>query len=369
LGMLPEDIRVVVEGLVGDLKARETVSGIGLFGSRSRGDAIPSSDIDLLVVDKRDFIYEYVERAEIDGFLLDLDYIPENWIRKMVPPEVDQKLYEVRVIYERNATLTKAKDLMMKIYRTPERVEIRTSNYLMEADTYLSRGMSAYGKNDFQSAKVNAVIGLDEIMKILIEVNKMSILNRHFIRAIDSSVKRFGAQKLYKDYVEIAGFSKLDRQTTENMLSSFSALWKVILEFIEANRSKVKTLHVRIMNDLNYYGKDSFLKGMLANAGFLIKDGMFAEAAHYMFRTSVSMLENYAWLVSMLERSRFDYTSLFQYLKGSKASPPEIYQKAAEAFGIEQVSDREAEESLRRVKEVILGIRQKRKELITSLLS
>ncbi len=369
LGMLPEDIRAVVEGLVGDLKSRETISGIGLFGSRSRGDAIPSSDIDLLVIDKRDFSYEYVERAEIDGFLLDLDYIPVNWIRRMVPPEVDQKLYEVKVLYERDATLTKAKDLMTKIFRTPERVEIRTSNYLMEADTYLSRGISAYSKNDFQSAKVNALIGFEAIMKILIEVNKMPVSNSHFIRAIDSSVKRFGAPNLYKDYVEIAGFSKLDRQSTENMLSSFSALWKEVLRFIEANSSKVKTLHVRIMNDLNYYGKDSFLKGMLAHAGFLIKDSIFTEAAHYMFRTSASMLENYAWLVSMLERSRFDYTSLFQYLKGSKVSPSEICQKAAKAFGIEQVSDREAEESLRRTKEVIIGIRQKRKELITSLLS
>jgi predicted nucleotidyltransferase len=369
LEMRSENICGALDGLVADLKSRESVSGIGLFGSRSRGDAVPSSDVDLLIVDKRDFNYEYVERAEIEGFFLDLDFIPEKWIHRMVPPEVDQKLYELEVLYERDATLTKAKDLMLKTYLTPERAEIRTSSYLMEADTYLSRGLSAYYKNDYQSAKVNAAVGLEAVMKILIEVNKLPISNSHFIRALESSTKKFGAHNLYNDYVEISGFSKQDKQRTENMMDSFVALWRAALSFTEANSSAVKTLHIRILNDLNYYGKEGFMKGMLVRAGSLIKDNFLVEAAHYMFHASVSMLENYAWLLSALERTRFDYTSLFQYLKGSKKSPNEIYQKTVEAFGIEEASSLDAEESLRRTKEIILGIRQKRKELIMSLIS
>jgi hypothetical protein len=96
---------------------------------------------------------------------------------------------------------------------------------------------------------------------------------------------------------------------------------------------------------------------------------LFTEAAHYMFRTSVSMLENWLWLVSALDKIRPDYTALFQHLEQSKSSPKEIYQKAVEAFGIEEVSGREAEESLNRAKEIILGVRGKRRELIVSLLS
>jgi len=365
----PENIRKILEGLVADLRSRDSVSGIGLFGSRSRGDAVASSDVDLLVVERRDYDYEHVERAEIEGFFLDLDYIPEKWIHRMTPPEIDQKLYELQVLYERDGTLTKAKELMLKTYSTPERVEIRTASHLIEADTYLSRGISALNKEDFQSAKVNAAIALEAIMKILIEVAGLPISNSRFTRTLESSTKKLGAQKLYNDYVEVAGLSKLDRQRTESMLESFSAMWKEALGFIDANSPAVRTLHVKVMNDLNYYGRENFLKGLVARSSSLIRDGLLVETAHYLSRTSICMLESYAWLLAKLDGTRFDYTTLFQHLKGSKKSPPEVRQRAVEALGIEKVSGREAEESLRKTKEIALGIRQKMKELIYSLFS
>jgi hypothetical protein len=70
-----------------------------------------------------------------------------------------------------------------------------------------------------------------------------------------------------------------------------------------------------------------------------------------------------------LEGTRLDYTALFQNLKESKVLPKRIYEGAVEAFGIEEVSGRDVEESLGRIREIILGIRQKRKELIVGLLS
>ena len=73
---MDEDTRRIIEGLVDDLKSRESVVGIGLFGSWSRGEAVQGSDVDLLVVDSRNLDYEYVERAEIDDTFLDLNYIP-----------------------------------------------------------------------------------------------------------------------------------------------------------------------------------------------------------------------------------------------------------------------------------------------------
>ena len=366
---LPSDIRGVLGSLVEDLRAREEISGIGLFGSRSRGDAVPGSDVDLLVVDRSDFDYEYVQRAQVDNLFLDLNHMPEKWIREGVPPEIDQKLYEAQVLYDRSGTLERGKDLISNIYLKPERVEIRTGNYLVEADTYLSRGLSAYNKDDFQSAKVNGLIGLDAIMKILVEVSRLPISNSHFVRAVESSTKRVGVGRLYSEYVHIAGWSEVSRQRCESMLDSVLAMWKVASVFVEDNSQKVETLHVRVMKDLRYYGKDSFMRGLAARASSLINDGLFGEAAHYVFRTSVSMLENCLWLVSALEGTRLDYTALLQHLRESKALPNEIYQRAVEALGIKEVSGREAEESLRRTREIILGVRKKRKELIVSLLS
>jgi len=365
---LPERISSVLDGLLEDLKSRESISGVGLFGSWSRGDAVSSSDIDLLLLDSRSFDYEYVERAEIDNCLLDLDYIPKKWVQQNIPPEIDQKLYEARTLFDRDSALTNAKDLISKVYLEPERVEIRTEAYLMEADIYLSRAASAYNRDDFQSASLNASLGLETILKTFIEVNKMPISNSHLMAALEDSSKKLGMINFYDDYLRNARFSKLDRQRTVNMFNSFSALWRTAVDFIGANSSTVKTLHVRVKNRLNYYGKESFLKGVLARTKSLIEDGLFLEAVHYMGRTSVDMLENYAWLASMVEGTRFDHAVLFQYLKGSRTSPKEVYYRAIEMFGIEEVSSREAEEALNRAKENILSIRQRRRELIMSRL-
>jgi predicted nucleotidyltransferase len=363
---LPEKTRDVLGRIIEDLKSRESVSGIALFGSRSRGDADTSSDVDLLVVDSKDFDYQYVERAEIDSCLVDFDYVPEKWLLKSIPPEIDQKLFEAEVLYDRKGALTNAKISMSKNYWEPERVDIRAEAYLMDADTYFTRAKAAYNKDDFQSAKVNASLATEALMRILIELGKMPISNSRYIVAFEDSAKRLGMHKLYEDYLEIAGFSGLDRAKTVNTWDSFSALWRKSVNFVESNPSTLKTLHVKVRNNLSYYGKESFLKGMLVRTKTLIENGLFTEAAHYMTRTSADMLENYAWLVSVMEGTRFDYSSLFQRLKGSKTSPKEIYDHAVETFGVKSVTSKEAEETLNRVKEILLNIRQKRRELIAS---
>ncbi|MEM2913881.1 MAG: nucleotidyltransferase domain-containing protein, partial [Candidatus Bathyarchaeia archaeon] len=345
---LPENISGVLGRLLEDLKSRESILGIGLFGSWSRGDAVPSSDIDLLIVDSRDFGYEYVERAEVNNCFFDLDYIPEKWIIQRVPPEIDQKLFEAQVLFDRNLTLTKAKDLMSKTHWKPERVEIRTENYVMGSDAYLSRAQSAQRKEDFQSAVVYAVLGFETILKVLMEVNKMPISNSRFIAALEYSCKKLDMYKIYEDYVGILKFSRLDRVKTEKMLNSFSAMWREAVSFISANLSTQKALHIRVRNNLNYYGKESFMKGLLARTRQLIEDGLFIEATHYMLNTTVEMLENYMWLASAVDGTKFDYTILFQQLKNSKSSPMGIYQKATEVLGIEKVSVQEADETIKK---------------------
>ena len=141
---LPEKIRRMLEKFVKEMRVKENVYGIGLFGSWSRGDATPSSDIDLLMLDERNSNYEYTERIEISGLLIDLDYIPKRWIHGPIPPEIDQKLYELQILYDRDWSLTNAKLLTVKSYSSLERVEIRTKMHIIESDVYLSRATSAY---------------------------------------------------------------------------------------------------------------------------------------------------------------------------------------------------------------------------------
>jgi len=363
----PEGIRTVLKVLLGDLKSKESLTGIGLFGSWSRADAEPSSDVDLLIVDKRCFEYSYVERAEIGNNLLDLEYVPAEWVLPQIRPELDQKLYEAQILYDRTGALERAKEMMLRIYSSPERVEIRAGNCLIEADTYISRAASAYDKKDFQSSKANAGIAFEAALRIFVDAAMLPFSNSRFIRASESATKKFGVRKLYDDYLVVAGLAGLDVQRTGRMLDSVLAMWKVVMSYVQANSSTVGTLHVRAMNALNYYGKESFLKGFAARTSALIKDGLFAEAAHYMVHTSASLLENYACLVSVVEKTRFDFTSLFRLLRDSQTSPCEVYRKAVDAFGLEKVTGREAEESLEKTKETVLAIRRKRGEIIARL--
>ena len=128
---LPEKLRKTLEKSVKGLSAMKDVYGVGLFGSWSRGDAVASSDVDIFILDKGDFADEYVERVEREGFLIDLDHVPRRWVQGPIPPEMDQKLYEMQILYDRDWALTNTKLLMAKSYSSPERVDIRTEAHVV----------------------------------------------------------------------------------------------------------------------------------------------------------------------------------------------------------------------------------------------
>lgn len=117
---LPEKMRRTLERIVNNLKGRVNVYGIGLFGSWSRGDAVDSSDVDLFILNKTDVDYEYIERLASSGLFVDLAFVPWKWFHGLIPPEIDQKLYEMQILYDRDWLLTNTKLQMMKSYGSPE---------------------------------------------------------------------------------------------------------------------------------------------------------------------------------------------------------------------------------------------------------
>ncbi|MEM2969775.1 MAG: nucleotidyltransferase domain-containing protein [Candidatus Bathyarchaeia archaeon] len=359
---LPEDFRNVLEKLLIDLKARESIVGIGLFGSWSRGDASLTSDVDLLVIEGRDFDYEYTERALIDNVFFDLNCVPLKWIVRQIPPEIDQKIFESQILLDRSGKFTIAKELMSKNYWTLERAEMRVGNYIVQADTYLSRIVSALNREDFQSANLSAATRTCPRMRVLLEVVRKPYSNSRFLRMLESAAIRLSLNELYDEYLDLVGFTKVNKQEAESILASVTEAWQKVIGFVQENSSKIEKAHVRVKNDINYYCKESFLKGMEIRAQTLINESLYEEAAHYLFRGTMSMLENYVWFISTLEGTRFDFTNLFQRLKNSSLSPSDIYQKIVEAFNLENISQSEAEESQKKARETVSKIRNKRRE-------
>lgn len=360
---LPEKIRRTLEKLVQKLREQEAVSGIGLFGSWSRGDADPSSDVDLLIIDEQNFDYEYVDRLEPDGLFIDLNYIPKKWIIGLVPPEIDQRLHELYILYDRDWSLANAKLWMSKAYRKPERVDVRTEAYVVESDIYLSRATSAHARGDFQSACIFAGIGVEFMLETLIELSLLSISNSRFIRALEESAEKLEMPEFFNDYLTIARLSKLDRCDVEKKIGLVKDTWGDAATFMRGNASTLNSLHFTVRTMLGYYGKRSFLKGMVDRSYTLLDQGMYAEASHYVLHTLIGMLENYAWLTSADEGIKLDYTILLRSLRGSKETRG-VYENAVEAFDVNDVDRKEADKTMRLAKETILNVRRQRKDLI-----
>ncbi len=324
-----------------------------------------SSDVDLLIVDERNFDYEYVERIESDGVLIDLNHIPKKWIKGVTPPEIDQKLYEMIVLYDRDWSLTNTKNWMSKAYLTPERVDIRTETYVVESDMYLSRSNSAYARGDFQSARVFASMGLESILKILIEVSQLPISNSRFILALEESVKRVAMPEFLTGYLTVSRLYRvMDRHDAERKLDLFRDAWENVASFMEDHASTLSSLHFKTKTRLQYYGKPAFLEGMVARSQALIGTEMFIEAAHYLLHTLIDILENYAWLASAVKGKKLDYTTLFPALRDLEKPPTRIYETAVEAFNITDVTREEADKAIKFTKEANLNLRQQRKDLI-----
>jgi len=362
---LPEKIRRVLERLVSNLKSEEKIVGVGLFGSWSRGEAVSSSDVDVLLIDESDINHEYFERIEMRGLLIDLDHIPKKWLTGVFPPEIDQKIFEAQVLYDRDWTLTNTKEWLAKTYYTLERALIRTESYMVDSDIYLSRATSAYSREDYQSAQLFAGKAAETMLKILIEACRLPISNSHLIRAIEKASEKLEMLPLYAEYLAITHLYGLEKEDAEKKLNLFKNIWDEISIFAKRHKRELKRSHFRVKTKLNYHLSPSFLQGVILRSKALIKEQNHAEACHYVTDILLDMLENYAQLKSKVEETRIDHTTLMRSLKNiSQENPNIIYEKAAEAFNVEDASREKAQQKIQQAKEIILTIRKQRRKLI-----
>ena len=252
---------------------------------------------------------------------------------------------------------------MSKAYRKPERVDVRTQTYVIESDIYISRAASAYARGDFQSACIFAGIGVEFMLKTLIELNLLSISNSRFIRALEESAEKLEMSRFFHDYLTIARLSKLDHCDVEKKIGSVKDTWRDVTTSMKENASTLNSLHFTVRTMLGYYGKHSFLKGMVNRSHTLLYQGIYVETSHYVLHTLIGMLENYAWLTLTHEGIKLDYTILLRSLRGSKETR-RVYEDAVEAFNVKNVDHKEADKTMRLAKETILNVRQRRKDLI-----
>ena len=361
---LPEKIRKTLEKIVKKMKLKENIYGVGLFGSWSRGDATPSSDVDLLILEKGNTNHEYMERTEISGLLIDLGYIPKRWIQGPIPPEIDQKIYEMQILYDRDWSLTNTKLLMAKFYSSPERVDIRTEAHVIDSDIYLSRATSAFSREDFQSAQLFATTALENILKVLMEITLEPFSNSRFLEKLEESTAKLGMGGLFNEYLETAGLHKTDNAAAEGRLKLFKAIWDEIHATTKRNPQALNSTHFKVKMKLKYYLNPAFLQGAVIRTNSLINSGKAIEASHYLNNIFLDLIENYIWLKSSIDKVKIDYTLLIRSLKSLERKNPKSYQHMLEFLNLGELDKNDAADTIEKTRKIMLKTRTERKVLI-----
>lgn len=358
---LPEKMRRTLEKIVKTMRVEENVYGVGLFGSWSRGDAEASSDVDLFILDKGNFGDEYVERVEVGGLPVDLDRVPHQSLRGPIPAEIDQKLHEMQILYDRDWSLTNTKLLMARSYSSPERVDIRTEAHVVQSDIYLSRATSAFSREDFQSAQLFGVLALENILKVLIEVTLEPFSNSRFLERLEASAEKLALHSLFNEYLAISGLNKTDDVKAKAKLKTFRTIWDEINAATRQNPRLLESAHFKVKAKLNYYLSPAFLQGMIVRTASLVDSGRFVEASHYLNNVVIDLVENYVWLKSSKDRIRVDYTTLMRSLK---SVDDKNHMRTAEFLGLVEADKPKVSDTIERSRGIIVKIRMDRKALI-----
>jgi predicted nucleotidyltransferase len=369
---LPEKIRKTLEKLVKEMAADETVSGIGLFGSWRRGDATPSSDVDLLVLSNNPLEDEYVERVSIGDLFLDLNFIPKHLLQGPIHPKLDQKLYEAQILYDRDWTLTNTKLSMAKFYSSPERVDIRTETHIIESDIYLSRAASAHAKGDYLSAQIFAIFAMENILRVLLEIALQPFSISCFLEKVEIAAEKLGIPEIFNSYLEIAKLDKVKAVAAEEKLKLFKVVWDEMGFTIKRKPQALKSLHFKIKTGLNYYFNSAFLQGTILRANSMITSEKFAEAVHYLTGVALNIVENYAWLKATIEKQKMDHTCLMRSIEKLEEDNPRNYQNIVKLLSpiyTVNTDKAEAAETIEKVRRNILKIRRERKPLIKTHIS
>lgn len=360
---LPEKLRKVLERTVRELAARENVYGVGLFGSWSRGDAETSSDVDLFILDRDDFAYEYVERVERGGFLIDLNHVPRRWIQGQIPPEIDQKLYEAQILYDRDWALTNTKLLMGKSYSSPERVDIRTDAHVVESDIYLSRATSALSRHDFRSSHLFATVAFENALKVLVEVALQPFSNSRFVETAKSAEAKLGMHNLFDEYIGMTGFGGVDKAQARDRLRLFKNVWDDVNAITKENLQTLESAHFKVRTRLSYYLNPGFLQGIVKRASALIEAERTVEVMHYLNDIVLDFVENYAWLKSLIEKVKIDYTTLIRSLEGLEENSAN-YRNITAILGLDTIDSIVVTKEIDETREAMLRVRRDRKLLI-----
>jgi hypothetical protein len=88
------------------------------------------------------------------------------------------------------------------------------------------------------------------------------------------------------------------------------------------------------------------------------------EVAHYLSSILLDLVENYAWLKSLIDKVKIDYTTLIRSLESLEEKNSTNYNNILVILGLDLMEKADAANDIGRTREAMLKVRKDRKLLI-----
>jgi hypothetical protein len=274
----------------------------------------------------------------------------------------------MQILYDRDWSLNNTKLLMAKSYSSPERVDIRAEAHIVDSDVYLSRATSAFARDDLRSARLFALVALENILKVLTEIVLEPFSNSRFLEKLEVSASKLGKPHLFSGYLDVARLQKVDVSNARRQLALFESIWHDMKDTVDNNPLALEATHFIVKTKLKYFLNPTFLQGMLQRTNFMLDCRTVAEASHYLSNVFLDILENYVWLKARIAKLKVDYTLLMHSLERLERKSPHAYDHVLEFFGLKQLDKSEVALVIEKCREIMVNIRGQRKILIKTRL-
>ncbi|MEM3578747.1 MAG: hypothetical protein QXL54_00780, partial [Candidatus Bathyarchaeia archaeon] len=180
---------------------------------------------------------------------------------------------------------------------------------------------------------------------------------------------KLGLKEIFTDYMEMTSLNTVDKALIEEKLKLFKTLWDEMYFTFKQNNQTVEKAHFKVKTSLSYYFNPTFMQGVILRTTSIINAKNFAEAAHYLDSIFLSMLENYAWLKSAMEKQRVDYTTLVRTMENLEKTNPKTYQNVVKLLKLADINKTKVNETVEKARKNIAKLRRERKRLIKTHIS
>ncbi|MEM3823696.1 MAG: hypothetical protein QXH87_02055, partial [Candidatus Bathyarchaeia archaeon] len=244
--------------------------------------------------------------------------------------------------------------------------------HIIESDVYLSRATSAHVKGDYLSAQVFAVVAMENILRVPLEIALEPFSNSRFLEKLEIVAEKLGMQEIFDDYLKTAKLNEVSAMEAEEKLKLFKTVWDEMSYLVKWKLQTLKNVHFKVKTSINYYFNAAFMQGTILRANSMVNSEKFAETAHYLTSISLNLIENYAWLKATAERQKIDCTSLILSIEKLERGNPKHYQNIIKLLNLTNTANlnkAETAQTIKKVRRNILKIRRERKHLIKTHIS